>query len=124
MVSLDPQENEATQVNVREKYSVLLLWMKKLEIIIYLSFSLGLPGQGFTGPAGGIGSKGKVHSNTAARSLIIIVSHSVQLDFTFFLQVTKAVLASLALQAIQVSLVPKVTKDFQANRDHRVRLEK
>lgn len=37
---------------------------------------------------------------------------------------TKVVLASLALQVIQVSLVSKATRDFQAHMDPRVRQER
>lgn len=43
---------------------------------------------------------------------------------SFSLQVTKVVPVSLALQAIQVSLVSKVTRDLQAQRDPRVSQER
>lgn len=43
---------------------------------------------------------------------------------SFPLQVTKVALASLALLVIQVSLVSKATRDFQAHREPRVRQER
>ncbi len=42
------------------------------------------------------------------------------MTFSLPAQVTKVVLASLALQVIQVSLVSRVTRDLEAHRDARV----
>lgn len=44
--------------------------------------------------------------------------------FSFSVQVTKVVQASLALQVIQVSLVLKVTRGFQVSRDPMVSQER
>lgn len=87
--------------------------------------SAGLPGRGFPGPPGVLGIKGQSPSilnsynpsSTGAKQSFIMA-------FSFSVQVTKVVQASLALQVIQVSLVLKVTRGFQVSRDPRVSQER